>query len=698
MTAVTSRPDAASEALTSLRGVGPGLVRRLARLDINRVSDLLFHLPLRYEDRTRVRPMGGITPGERVVVEGEVQLTEVAFRGRRMLLTSLSDGTGSVTLRFFHFSRAQQEGLARGRRVRCYGEVRAGRAGPEIVHPEYRVLNDDSGTGVEETLTPVYPATEGLQQGRLRNLTSQALERLAVDGVCEWLPAEVLDALDLPALGDALRYVHRPPPDADLALLEARRHPCQRRLAFEELLAHHLSLRRLRERMRKDAARAVTGHRHLLEKFTASLPFTLTGAQQRVIAELRDDLARETPMMRLVQGDVGSGKTVVAAMAALAVVGSGGQVGVMAPTELLAEQHLNSFRGWLEPLGLKVTALTGRLPAARRREALAEVASGGADVVVGTHALFQASVDFSNLALVIVDEQHRFGVHQRLALREKGRKGRHFPHQLVMTATPIPRTLAMTAYADLDVSIIDELPPGRTPVTTVTIPQSRRDELVARVREACAAGQQAYWVCPLIEESEVLEAQAAEEAFAMLELALADLQVGLVHGRMKPAQRDKVMRAFKAGDIDLLVATTVIEVGVDVPNAALMVIENAERMGLAQLHQLRGRVGRGHTASSCVLVYKAPLSRAAKHRLQVMRATHDGFVIAQEDLQLRGAGEVLGTRQTGIMQMRVADLVRDVDLLAKVRAAAGILFKQYPAQIEPLVERWIGQGSRYGNV
>lgn len=689
-------------ALTSLRGVGPGLVERLEKLDIRSVDDLLFHLPLRYEDRTRVRPIGSLAVGERAVIEGEIQLTEVSYRGRRMLLTSVADGTGSLTLRFFHFSRAQQEGLVRGRRMRCYGEVRAGRAGLEIVHPEYRVLKADAAERLEESLTPVYPATEGLQQGRLRNLTDQALERLERDGVCEWLPAKVLAKLSLPTLAEALRYVHRPPPDADLALMEARRHPAQRRLAFEELLAHHLSLRRLRERMRRDAARAASGHRHLLENFVAGLPFSLTGAQQRVLAEIRADLAREHPMMRLVQGDVGSGKTVVAAMAALVVVGSGGQVGVMAPTELLAEQHLKSFREWLKPLGLVVTSLTGRLSAASRREALAAIAKGGteggADVVVGTHALFQESVEFANLSMIIVDEQHRFGVHQRLALREKGRDGDTFPHQLVMTATPIPRTLAMTAYADLDVSIIDELPPGRTPVTTATIPELRRAELVKRVRDACAGGQQAYWVCPLIEESDVLEAQAAEETFVMLQEALGELQVGLVHGRMKPAERDAVMQEFKAGDIDLLVATTVIEVGVDVPNAALMVIENAERMGLAQLHQLRGRVGRGKAASSCVLLYRSPLSRAARHRLKVMRSTNDGFVIAEEDLRLRGAGEVLGTRQTGIMQMRVADLVRDADMLGDIRKAADIIVRQFPAQVEPLVSRWIGQGSRYGRV
>ncbi len=698
MVATTSRQDADPTDLKSLRGVGPGLLRRLEKLDIRKVEDLLFHLPMRYEDRTRVLPMGSLVPGKRAVIEGEIQLTEVSFRGRRMLLTSIADGTGSVTLRFFHFSKAQQEGLARGRRLRCFGEVRAGRGGLEIVHPEYRLLQQGDAASVEETLTPIYPATEGLQQTRLRSLTDQALMRLASDGVSEWLPAEVLEKLRLPSLAEALAYVHRPPPDADLALLEARRHPAQRRLAFEELLAHHLSLRRLRERMRKDAATAVTGHRHLLEKFMAALPFALTAAQQRVVTDIRNDLAREHPMMRLVQGDVGSGKTVVAALAALAVVGSGGQVGVMAPTELLAEQHLKSFCDWLEPLGIKVVSLTGRLPAAARRKALAAIADGSADVVVGTHALFQESVEFANLSFVIVDEQHRFGVHQRLALREKGRSGDKFPHQLVMTATPIPRTLAMTAYADLDVSVIDELPPGRTPVTTVTIPEARRAELVVRVQEACAKGQQAYWVCPLIEESEVLEAQAAEESYAMLEGALTGLSVGLVHGRMKPAQRDVVMAAFKQGEINLLVATTVIEVGVDVPNAALMVIENAERMGLAQLHQLRGRVGRGHAASSCVLLYRQPLSRAARHRLEVMRSTNDGFVIAEEDLKLRGAGEVLGTRQTGIMQMRVADLVRDADLLGGIREAAKIIFRHYPAQVAPLVNRWIGHGSRYGRV
>ena len=689
---------ASPDTLTSLRGVGPDLATRLNKLGIETVGDILFHLPLRYEDRTRVQPIGSLRIGQRVVIEGEIQLTEIAFRGRRMLLCNVADGTGSITLRFFHFSRAQQEGLARGRQVRCFGEIRRGKNGPEIVHPEYRLLEAGQQANTEEALTPVYPATEGLQQGRLRNLTGQALERLRSEGVSEWIPADVLVKLGLPDLREALLYVHRPPPEADLALLESRKHPAQRRLAFEELLAHHLSLRRLRERMRKDPAHAVSGHQHLLRKFESQLPFSLTGAQQRVLVEIRKDLAREHPMMRLVQGDVGCGKTVVAAMAAVAVIGSGGQVAVMAPTELLAEQHLKSFREWLEPLSLHVTWLTGRLPAGQRRQALQEIADGTADLVVGTHALFQESVTFSKLMLMVVDEQHRFGVHQRLALREKGINDGVFPHQLVMTATPIPRTLAMTAYADLDASVIDELPPGRTPVKTVTISESRRDELVARVREACRDGQQAYWVCPLIEESDVLEAQAAEETFARLEAVLQTLRVGLVHGRMKVPQRDTVMAAFKAGEIDLLVATTVIEVGVDVPNAALMVVENAERMGLAQLHQLRGRVGRGKRASSCVLVYRPPLSRAARHRLKVLRETNDGFVIAEEDLKLRGAGEVLGTRQTGIMQMRVADLVRDADLLPGVRQAAAELFGRYPAQVQPLINRWIGQGSRYGRV
>jgi ATP-dependent DNA helicase RecG len=683
--------------VTALKGVGPALARRLARLGIESVADLLFWLPTRYEDRTRLVPIGSLRPGQRAAVEGGIELAEVVFRGRRSLLVRLSDGTGFLTLRFFHFSGAQQQQLARGTRLRCFGEVRRGKHGPEIVHPEYRLADAPDTQAVQGALTPIYPVTEGVQQGRLRNLTAQSLAAVAEGELPDLLPPGIQRELELPGLHEALRYVHRPPPDARLDVLDAGRHPAQRRLAFEELLAHQLALRELRNDIRRDPAWPVAAGGSLAGRLLAGTGFALTRAQQRVLAEVRADLAVPSPMLRLVQGDVGSGKTIVAALAAADAVEAGYQAALMAPTELLADQHAQNFARWFAPLGLEPLLLTGRLSAKARREAQAALAGGRPNVVIGTHALFQEEVEFARLALVIVDEQHRFGVHQRMRLREKGRAGR-YPHQLIMTATPIPRTLAMTAYADLDVSVIDELPPGRTPVVTVAMPDSRRDEVVQRIHGACLAGRQAYWVCPLIEESEVLEAQAAEEAAAALAAALPDIKVGIVHGRMPPAAREKAMAAFKAGAIGLLVATTVIEVGVDVPNASLMVIENAERMGLAQLHQLRGRVGRGREASTCLLLWHPPLSPLARERLSVLRETNDGFAVARRDLELRGPGELLGTRQTGLMQLKVADLMRDADLLPRVQAAADVMLQAHADNMAPLKRRWIGAGTRYGKV
>jgi ATP-dependent DNA helicase RecG len=675
------------------------MAEKLEHLGITTLQDLLFHLPLRYQDRTRVVPIGTLRPGDEAVVEGEVQLSEIKFGRRRMLLSRISDGTGSLTLRFFHFSNAQKETLARGRRLRCYGEARRGNLTLEMVHPEYQLLQEAAVEAVEEYLTPVYPATEGLQQAGLRRLIGQAVERLAQGRISlhEWLPAELLPA-GLPPLREAVLLLQRPPPDIALSALAEGEHPAQQRLAFEELLAHQLSLRLLRETMTRHPAPPLDGGEELIEHYLAQLPFPLTDAQQRVYRELAADLKQPAPMQRLVQGDVGSGKTVVAALAALQAVGSGYQAAVMAPTELLAEQHYHNFRQWLAPLGIEVAWLTGRLKAKQRRAMLGAVETGDAAVVVGTHALFQEEVNFHRLGLVIVDEQHRFGVHQRLALREKGVQDGVHPHQLIMTATPIPRTLAMTAYADLDLSIIDELPPGRTPVETVAIGDSRRDEVIARVAAACAEGRQAYWVCTLIEESESLQAQAAEETEALLRELLPQLQIGLVHGRMKAPEKEAVMGAFKQGELNLLVATTVIEVGVDVPNASLMIIENAERLGLAQLHQLRGRVGRGSTQSSCVLMYHAPLSKLARERLAVMRETNDGFVIARKDLEIRGPGEVLGTRQTGMLQLRIADLQRDQALLTEVAAAAERLLQQQPQRAAPLIQRWLGNRAHYGTV
>ena len=697
----TPRSNAAPEIrpITSLRGVGAALAERLAKLDIATVQDLLFLLPLRYEDRTQIVPLGSLRGGERAVVEGEVLLAEVAFRGRRQLLVRIADGTGSLTLRFFHFSNAQHQALTRGTRLRCYGEVRRGPTGWEIVHPEYRRVATGEAGAAEATLTPMYPLTEGVQQGRLRQLTALALKELATHSVTDWLPPAVLEQLGLPSLREALEYVHRPPPDADVSLLASVKHPAQRRLALEELLAHQLSLRLLRQEIQADPGWPFGPHKDaLVERFLASLPFRPTGAQLRVWHEIEADLSKASPMLRLVQGDVGSGKTVVAAMTALRAVDAGFQVALMAPTELLAEQHARNFANWLASLDVPLVFLSGKRTGAARKRALEELASGHAKIAIGTHALFQEGVEFQRLGLVIVDEQHRFGVHQRLLLREKGLAAGRFPHQLIMTATPIPRTLAMTAYADLDVSIIDELPPGRTPVKTVALPETRRDEVVVRIRDACRAQRQAYWVCPLIEESDQLNAQAAEETAAALAEALSELKVGLVHGRMKPREKEAVMARFKDGEIDVLVATTVIEVGVDVPNASVMVIENAERMGLAQLHQLRGRVGRGSAESTCVLLYRAPLTEVARERLGVMRATNDGFEISRRDLELRGPGELLGTKQTGLMQMRVADLMRDADLLPAVQKTAELMLARYAENIPPLLRRWIGHGERFGKV
>ncbi|MHB1240928.1 MAG: ATP-dependent DNA helicase RecG [Gammaproteobacteria bacterium] len=686
--------------VTALRGVGPRVAERLARLGIHTVQDLLFHLPLRYQDRTRVAPIGGLRPGDSAVVDGEVVLTELARGRRRMLLCRLSDGTGALTLRFFHFNAQQQAALERGRRVRCYGEVRSGAVTLEMVHPEYHVLGADTPDPAQDHLTPVYPTTEGLHQIRLRDLTDQALDHMAgsAAALVEWLPAEVLRQFKLPSLPAAVRYVHRPPPEAPRATLEAGLHPAQRRLSFEELLAHHLSLRRLREDVRRQPAPALAAAGRLGRALRERLPFVLTGAQERVLAQVLEDLAQGAPMLRLVQGDVGCGKTVVAALACLQAVESGWQAAVMAPTELLAGQHYRNFHTWLEPLGVTVTALMGRQTNRARAAHLETIRAGRAAVVVGTHALFQDPVHFPRLGLVVIDEQHRFGVHQRLALREKGRRDGLCPHQLIMTATPIPRTLAMTAYADLDHSVIDELPPGRTPVRTVVIPDARRDEVVQRARNACSAGRQAYWVCTLIEESEVLQAQAAADTAATLGEQLPELRIALVHGRMKDREKEQVMAGFKAGAVDLLVATTVIEVGVDVPNASLMIVENAERLGLSQLHQLRGRVGRGSQDSSCVLLYHGTLSETARQRLAALRETHDGFEIARRDLELRGPGEVLGTRQTGMLQFHIADLMRDRDLLPAVEQAAALLLERCPKHAIPLIRRWLREGVQYGEV
>jgi ATP-dependent DNA helicase RecG len=683
--------------VSTLKGVGPKNLERLHRLGIESVQDVLFHLPIRYQDRTRILPIGSLRPGDQAVIQGEVELADVRFGRRRSLLVRLADGSGGITLRFFHFSNAQKANMARGSWLRCFGEVRMGPQGYELIHPEVQRVSEGEAAEVEQALTPIYPTTEGMHQLSWRDLTGRALELLEHGGLQELLPAEVLAAQRTMPLAEAVRLLHRPPPEESRRLLFEGGHPAQRRLALEELLAHQLSLRVLRQRQRRRGAPPLAGDGSLQRALLERLPFRLTGAQQRVLEQIRRDLAQPHPALRLVQGDVGSGKTVVAAMAALCCVEAGHQVALMAPTELLTEQHLRNFLAWLDPLGVEVGWLSGRHKGRRRATTLEGLASGRLHVVVGTHALFQEDVAFDRLGLVIVDEQHRFGVHQRLALREKGAAG-HMPHQLVMTATPIPRTLAMTAYADLDLSVIDELPPGRPPVTTVVVADSRRAEVIERVAHACAAGRQAYWVCTLIEESEALQCQAAEDTAAALATDLEGLRIGLVHGRLKAADKEAVMGAFKAGEIDLLVATTVIEVGVDVPNASLMVIENAERLGLSQLHQLRGRVGRGAQQSHCVLLYHPPLGGIAQERLAAIRETSDGFEIARRDLEIRGPGEVLGTRQTGEMQFRIADLLRDQDMVPQVQAMADRLLHEHPECVAPLIHRWIGHKVQYADV
>lgn len=682
--------------LTALSGVGASQAGKLAKIGLETIQDLLMHLPLRYEDRTRLYPINDLLQGSHATVKGEVLRSDISVGRRRMLTCQISDGTGILTMRFFNFNAAMKNSLATGRRVTAYGEIKRGNHGAEIIHPDYRVQEESSEVELQESLTPVYPTTEGIRQVTLRKLTDQALELLDTCAIAELLPPELSGGLM--SLPQALHTLHRPPPDIQLTDLEQGKHPAQKRLILEELLAHNLSMLAVRAGAQSYQALTLLPDDRLKNLFLAQLPFSPTGAQERVVADIEADMQKSFPMMRLVQGDVGSGKTLVAALAALRAIAHGKQVALMAPTELLAEQHANNFRRWFEPLGLEVGWLAGKQKGKARIAQQEAIASGQVSMVVGTHAIFQEQIQFNSLALVIIDEQHRFGVHQRLALWEKGEEQGFHAHQLIMTATPIPRTLAMTAYADLDTSVIDELPPGRTPVTTVAIPDTRRAEIIERVKSACMEeGRQAYWVCTLIEESELLEAQAAQATWEELTIALPELKVALVHGRMKAQEKQAVMQAFKQGELKLLIATTVIEVGVDVPNASLMIIENPERLGLAQLHQLRGRVGRGAVASHCVLLYKTPLSKTAQKRLQVLRDSNDGFVIAQRDLEIRGPGELLGTRQTGSAVFKVADLLRDQAMIPQVQRVARHIHQQYPDHARALIERWLPEKARYSN-
>jgi len=691
-----------TQGLRYLKGVGPKVADKLQKLGLTRQRDLLFHLPLRYEDRTFVSPLGSLQPGQRSQIEAEVLQSAVNFRrqgrSRRVLVARLADDTGMITARFFYFSARQQQLFEKGNWLRCYGEVRMAQGELEMIHPEAELIDIDHPADLPTTLTPIYPTTEGLHQLSLKRILQQVITKLKSEGIAETLPQSWLDQHRFPDFTSAMIDLHSPQNRKDSELIAHNQHPAQHRFVVEELAAHRLALLERRRQLRSRKTPAIATEEDLQQRFLAKLPFELTRAQQRVLAELLQDFAAAKPMMRLVQGDVGSGKTVVAALACLPVVGSGYQAALMAPTEILAEQHYQNFVSWLEPLGIGVAGLVGADKGRKREQKLAMIASGEAQVVVGTHALFQASVEFKRLGFIIFDEQHRFGVDQRLALQRKTRDD-EMPHQLIMTATPIPRTLAMSIYADLDYSQIDELPPGRKPVTTSIVSEQQRASLIARVAESCKQGGQVYWVCTLVEESEVLQCEAAEMTYESLTQQLPQLSVGLVHGRMKPRDKEAIIAAFKKGDIHILVATTVIEVGVDVPNANIMILENPERLGLAQIHQLRGRVGRGGRESFCILLVKSQLSEQVRARLEIIRSTQDGFEIAEKDLELRGAGEVLGTRQTGEMSFKIADLMRDQKWFPQVEALAKLMQQpQHQAERSQLLRNWIGERQDYTDV
>ena len=680
------------EPVTTLRGVGAKMASRLAEIGIRSLEDLLFHFPLRYQDRTQVTPIAGLRDQVDAVIEGTVRGAAVTMGRRRTLLVKVEDGTGLLTVRFFHFRQAQVTQFKTGARVQLFGTPRRLGSGTEVIHPEYRL--GETANLVEPALTPVYPTVSGIGQSTWRKLCGQALAALNRQP-----PEDLLQGIteDRITLGEAIAFLHNPPPGTELDPIHGGVHPAQIRLAREELIAHQLTVQGVRDTERKHQAPSITSAAEITQQFIAGLPFAPTAAQMRVAKELAADMAQPRPMLRLVQGDVGSGKTLVAAQATLDTIAAGYQVAFMAPTELLAEQHHANLAGWFDELGLPVAWLSGRIKGKARQAVLEQLEHGQAPVVVGTHALFQDDVVFQRLGLIIVDEQHRFGVHQRLSLADKGADGQH-PHQLALTATPIPRSLAMVAYGDLDCSIIDELPPGRQPVTTTLIDSTRREAVIRRVGAACQDGRQAYWVCTAIEESDTLDIEAAEATADQLGSALPGVSVGMVHGKLKPQEKASVMAAFKAGDIQLLVATTVIEVGVDVPNASLMIIDNAERLGLAQLHQLRGRVGRGATESHCLLMFKQPLSDTAQQRLTTMQESSDGFLIAERDLAIRGPGELLGTRQTGLAAFRIALLPEHEDLLIEAQAIAARLYEHDLPRAQALMQRWAGARADFARV
>jgi len=685
-----------NEELTELKGVGPALKDKLAKLSINKQSDLLFLLPTRYEDRTKLKKIGALIPEEEALIEGRVLLCSIVYRGRRMMLVQLSDDTGMLAMRFFTFSKFQAKNLSRDTVVRCYGKTRKTSSGIEMIHPQYQVIDPENPPPLSKRLTPVYPTTKGLSQTKLRQIVSANLKE-QLKHTEEILPDAIIAEMGLGSLRDALSKIHSPLPSE---VNNKDKFELLRRLVAEELIANQLALRQIKKRTQSNPALALSDSR-VMKKFIQNLPFKLTGSQKRVTGEIEKDLAEPIPMMRLLQGDVGSGKTVIAASAMAIASASGSQSVLMAPTELLAEQHKSNLDGWFEPLGIKVVILKSKLPKKQKDLILEQIKNGEALIIIGTHALFQTQVEYRNLGLVIVDEQHRFGVDQRLSLVNKSKSHGTVPHQLIMTATPIPRTLAMTAYGDLDTSILDELPKGRGSIKTIVIPDSKRDEVIKKIDKETEKGRQAYWVCPLIEESEELNYEAAETTFEKLKLSRhleQDIEIDLVHGRLKPEEKSQTMVDFKNNIIQILVATTVIEVGVDVPNATIMVIENAERLGLSQLHQLRGRVGRGSHESLCILIYKGPLNELAKERLGVIRKSVDGFYISEKDLQLRGPGELLGTRQKGLIGLKIADISRDAHMLPYINKLCADFENKYPGKAEKLIKRWVGEQIIYRNV
>jgi ATP-dependent DNA helicase RecG len=694
------KPDSLLQLVATLPGIGGRTASRLAKLGINTIQDLLFHLPIRYEDKTRLYPIGSLTEGTTAYIKGTVEFLDILPKGRRSLICRINDGSGFIDLRFFHFTARQLDALKTGTTLRCFGDVRFGYAGLEMVHPEYAIINAAEQLITDTQLSPVYPLTEGITQGTLRKAIKQVLNlcqsnpRILID----WLPDAVLKQYNYPPLIEAISTLHAPNPDVTVDDLQTGSAPALKRLAFEEFLAHHISLLLAKKKTLAWHAPRFAVADSDKNSFVQSLPYKLTEAQLKVMSEIATDCDQIHPMMRLLQGDVGCGKTVVAAYATFLALRSGYQIAIMAPTELLAEQHYRNFSIWFKQLNTGVALLTSQIKGNSRKAVLQSLINGTIGIIIGTHALFQEEVAFNRLGLVIIDEQHRFGVHQRLALKAKGQQEAYHPHQLVMTATPIPRTLAMLQYSDMAISVIDQLPPGRKPVTTSVIPNEKRINVINRIESWVSNQKQAYWVCTLIEESDILQAEAAEKTAQTLGVALPNVRVALLHGRMKAAEKDVVMLAFKNQEIDLLVATTVIEVGVDVPNASLMIIENPERLGLSQLHQLRGRVGRGSDESYCLLLYQSPLSETARQRLGILRDTNDGFVIAEKDLLLRGPGEVMGVRQTGHVSFKIADLVRDAEILDNIPRLADYIVTENPEAVNPLIERWLGHHSNYSEV